>query len=157
MLHFFTGAHDDYHKPSDDSIHINAAGGAKIAQLVTALAVDLSNIESLTYQEVAAPAPRGDVRGYGASLGTIPDYTGVPEDAPGIRISGIVAGGPAATAGLQGGDRIVELSGREVRDIYDLMYVLQDAKPGEETTLVFVRGEDRFERTVIFGTSSRRR
>ena len=85
------------------------------------------------------------MRGYGASLGTIPDYTGAPGDEPGMLISGIVAGGPAASAGLQGGDRIVELSGREVRDIYDLMYVLRDAKPGEETTLVFERGGDRFD------------
>lgn len=157
VLHFFTGAHDDYHRPSDDSIRINAAGGAKIAQLVSELTLTLSAVENLTYQQVSAPPPRGDVRNYGASLGTIPDYTGTPDGEPGMMISGVVSGGPADSAGLQGGDRIVELSGREVRDIYDLMYVLRDAKPGEESSVVFARGAELFERTVTFGTSRSRR
>ena len=59
-------------------------------------------------------------------------------------------------AGLQGGDRIIALSGREVRDIYDLMYVLRDAKPGEDSVVVFERGDEVFERPVKFGTSRRR-
>ena len=156
VLHFFTGAHNDYHRPSDDSIHINAAGGAKIAELVGELTMTLASVEALTYQQVAAPAPQGDVRGYGASLGTIPDYTGTPDGQPGMMISGVVSGGAAATAGLQGGDRIIALSGREVRDIYDRMYGLRDAKPGEDSVVVFERGDDVFERSVKFGTSRRR-
>ncbi len=157
VLHFFTGAHADYHRPSDDSIHINAAGGAKIAELVSELTMALSSVDGLTYQRVAAPPPSGDVRGHGASLGTIPDYTGTQDGKPGMVISDVVSGGPADIAGLQGGDRIVELAGREVRDIYDLMYVLRDAKPGEASVVVFERGEKVLERTVKFGTSRRRR
>ena len=157
VLHFFTGAHDDYHRPSDDSVRINAAGGAKIAQLVSELALALSSVEALTYQQVSAPPPQGDIRSYGASLGTIPDYTGTPDGQPGMMISGVVSGGPADSAGLRGGDRIVVLAGREVRDIYDLMYVLRDAKPGEQSSVVFERGSQRIERAVTFGTSRSRR
>ena len=155
VLHFFTGAHDDYHKPSDDVVYLNASGGARIAQLVADIALELTAIEGLTYKESEAPESQGDSRSYGASLGTIPDYTGAPDNQLGMLLAGVRAGGPADQAGLKRGDRIIELAGREVRDIYDLMYVLRDAKPGEEATFVAERGDKRIEGTVTFGTSSR--
>ncbi len=157
VLHFFSGAHDDYHTPRDDVASINAAGGVRVATLVADLARELASSEGLTYKESEAPAPAGDVRSYGASLGTIPDFTGAPNDRPGMLIAGVRAGGPAATAGLERGDRIVELRGREIRDIYDLMYVLQESKPGEEASFVAERGDERIEGTVTFGTSTRAR
>jgi len=72
-------------------------------------------------------------------------------------LAGVRAGGPAAEAGLQRGDRVIELKGREIRDIYDLMYVLRESKPGEEANVIVERGDERIERTVTFGTSSRTR
>ncbi len=157
VLHFFTGAHDDYHTPRDDVAFVNAAGGARVATLVADLAIELTSSEGLTYKESEAPVPAGDVRSYGASLGTIPDFTGAPDNSAGMLIAGVRAGGPAATAGLERGDRIVELAGREIRDIYDLMYVLQESKPGDEASFVAERGDERIEGTVTFGTSSRTR
>ncbi len=155
VLHFFTGAHEDYHKPADDVEHINAGGGVRIANVVARLALDLTQSAGLTYLASAAPAPQGDARGYGASLGTIPDYVGAPDDRPGMLLAGVRADGPAAQAGMQRGDRIVELAGREVRDIYDLMYVLQEVRTGERSTVVYERGAERFETDVTFGTSTR--
>ena len=156
VLHFFTGAHDDYHKPSDDTASINAAGGVRIAGLVADVALELTTLEGLTYLAAEAPAPLGDVRSYGASLGTIPDYTGSPDNRPGMRLAGVRPGGPADQAGLQRGDWIVELSGREVRDIYDLMYVLREVKPGEQGTVAVERDGERIERPVTYGESARR-
>ena len=155
VLHFFTGAHEDYHKPSDDAEFINAGGGVRIAHLVAGLALELTLSEGLTYKASEAPAPQGDVRGYGASLGTIPDYVGAPDDRPGMLLAGVRGGGPADQAGMQRGDRIVELAGREVRDIYDYMYVLQEVRPGEQGTVVFERGGERMQRQVTFGASTR--
>ena len=156
VLHFFTGAHDDYHKPSDDTASINADGGVRIAGLVADVALELTTLEGLTYLAAEAPAPLGDVRSYGASLGTIPDYTGSPDNRPGMRLAGVRPGGPADQAGLQRGDWVVELSGREVRDIYDLMYVLREVKPGEQGTVVVERDGERIERPVTYGESTRR-
>src|SRR5690606_38423481 len=151
VLHFFTGAHDDYHRPSDDVEGINAAGGAKIAALAAEVALAVgARSEPLTYVAAATPAPVGDVRSYGASLGTIPDYA---DQGPGMLLAGVRPDGPAEQAGLQRGDRIVALAGREVRDIYDLMYVLQQARPGEQATVVVEREGLRFESTVTFGSS----
>ena len=154
VLHFFTGAHDDYHKPSDDTASINAAGGVRIANLVAEVALELTTLEGLTYRAAEAPAPLGDVRSYGASLGTIPDYTGSPDNRPGMRLAGVRPGGPADEAGLQRGDWIVELGGREIRDIYDLMYVLREAIPGEQSNVIVEREGERVERPVTFGESS---
>lgn len=154
VLHFFTGAHDDYHKPSDDTGLINAEGGVRIANLVAEVALELTTLDGLTYVAAEAPAPLGDVRSYGASLGTIPDYTGSPDDRPGMRLAGVRPEGPADLAGLQRGDWIVELGGREIRDIYDLMYVLREARPGEESTVVVERDGERIERPVTFGESA---
>lgn len=155
VLHLFTGAHEQYHSPSDDVAFINAAGGARIANLVANLVTDLTGTEGLTYRESEAPAPQGDVRGYGASLGTIPDYTGAPDNKTGMLLAGVRAGGPADSAGLLRGDRVVELLGHEIRDIYDLMYVLREAKPGQTGSVIVERGDERIESTVTFGKSTR--
>ena len=74
-----------------------------------------------------------------------------------MLLAGVRAGGPADEAGLLKGDRVIELAGREVRDIYDLMYVLREVKPGEEGNVIVERGDERIETTVIFGKSSRAR
>ncbi|MDC3266693.1 M20/M25/M40 family metallo-hydrolase [Gammaproteobacteria bacterium] len=156
VLHFFTGTHAEYHKPSDDIGLINAAGGVKIANLAAEVAANLSGIDTLTYRASEAPAPMGDMRGYGASLGSIPDYAGSSETRPGMLLSGVRAGGPAEDAGLQRGDLITELAGREVRDIYDLMFILQEVKPGEQGNIVYEREGEMIETIVIFGGSSGR-
>jgi len=156
VLHFFTGAHEEYHKPSDDAHLINASGGVRIANLVAEIAVDLTVLDGLTYRETEAPAPSGDMRGYGASLGSIPDYTGSPDNRPGMLLAGVRSGGPAEQAGLKRGDRIIELVGREVRDIYDLMYILREVRPGEQGNVVFERDGESIGRTVTFSESARR-
>jgi Zn-dependent M28 family amino/carboxypeptidase len=66
VLHFFTGGHLDYHKPSDDWNLINAAGGARVAMVVTAMTEAVANRDArLSYQRTAMPPPKGDVRARG--------------------------------------------------------------------------------------------
>jgi Tol biopolymer transport system component/Iap family predicted aminopeptidase len=158
VLHFFTGAHEDYHKPSDDSATINAAGGARIAELAARVASALAaRSEKLTYQQVAAPAPsNADVRSYGASLGTIPDYVGPPEGTAGVLLAGTRPGGPADKAGIRRGDILVELAGTPIRDVNDFMYVLRRVKPGQTSTAVVLRDGQRVEVSVTFDQSRRR-
>jgi Tol biopolymer transport system component len=152
VLHFFTGAHEDYHKVSDDADKINADGGARIASLVADLAEELSGRSTrLTYKNMPAPMPKGDARSSGASLGTVPDYAG--DGRPGVLLSGVRAGSPAEAAGIQRGDLLVELAGAPIRDIHDFMYVLRRAKPGEKATVVVVRDGQRVSLDVTFGVS----
>ncbi len=152
VLHFFTGAHSDYHKPSDDAWTINAAGAARIASLTADVALAVSGREQgLTYKAAKAPEPQGDARSYGASLGTIPDYAA--DDVVGVKLAGTRPGGPADQAGFQRGDILVELAGHEVRDIHDFMFVLRQSKPDETVSAVVERGGERVELEVTFGTS----
>ncbi len=154
VLHFFTGTHEDYHKPSDDSDKINAKGTARVADIVTETLLALSRrAEKLTYVSATAPLPQGDSRSSGAGLGTVPDYA---DDKPGVRISGARPDSAAAKAGVLPGDRIVELGGSQIRNIYDYVYVLRNAKPGDKTKLVVIRGEERLELEVTYDEGRRR-
>lgn len=152
VLHFFTGTHLDYHKPSDDVDKINGAGGARIASLVADLALKLSNRDApLTYKTVPPPEPRGDARSFGASLGTIPDYSG--DGRPGVLLAGTREESPAQKAGMERGDLLVGLAGHEIGDIYDFMFVLRQSKPDETVKAVVLRGEERVVLEVTFGKS----
>ncbi|HZI63391.1 MAG TPA: PDZ domain-containing protein, partial [Thermoanaerobaculia bacterium] len=156
VLHLFTGTHDDYHKPSDDTEKINAAGGARVGALAADLAIAAAGrVERLTYRAAAAPPPAGDARSYGASLGTVPDYAGPSDGRPGVLLAGVRPGGPAEQAGMRRGDLLVELGGRAVRDIHDLMFALRAAKPGERAAAVVERDGQRVELQVVFGRSTR--
>ena len=114
ILHLFTGTHDDYHRPSDDSGRINATGGATVAALAADLAAAAAAAGKLTLRAVPEPAPRGDVRSFGASLGTIPDYTGPGEGKSGVLLSGVRPGSAAEKAGMQRGDILIGLLGRDI-------------------------------------------
>jgi Tol biopolymer transport system component len=150
VLHFFTGAHADYHKPTDDAALVNAAGGARIAGLVAGLAKELADRPGkLTYKNAPAPVMTGDTRSYGASLGTVPDYAG--DGRPGVLLAGVRPGSPAEKAGLRRGDLLVELAGTPVRDINDMMFALRKAKPGEKATAVVEREGGRVTVDVTFG------
>lgn len=152
VLHFFTGTHEDYHKPSDDAAKVDAAGGVKVAGLVADTAFALAGREErLAYKSAPAPVPRGDLRASGASLGTVPDYAG--DGKPGVLLAGVRAGSAAEAGGLRRGDRLVELAGTEIRDIHDLMFVLRRAKPGEKAGAVVDRAGERVTLQVTFEAS----
>ncbi|MGE0638913.1 MAG: M20/M25/M40 family metallo-hydrolase [Thermoanaerobaculia bacterium] len=156
VLHLFTGTHDDYHKPSDDAERINAVGGAAVAAVAAGIATAVvDRAAPLTYASAPQPAPRGDARSFGASLGTIPDYAGPGEGIAGVLLAGTRPGGPAERAGLARGDLLVELAGKEIRDINDMMFVLRSAHPGDKATAVVVRDGKRLELPIVFGESRR--
>ena len=157
VVHFFTGAHHQYHKASDDTATVNAAGGARVAGLVANVAQAVAGRESaLTYMKVAAPLPAGDLKSGGASLGTIPSY-GEPDDqTPGVVLSDVREDSPAATAGMRGGDRLVMLGGVEIRNLNDMFYVLQAATPGDTVPVVVVRAGKRVTLKVTYGEPRKR-
>lgn len=155
ILHLFTGAHDDYHRPSDDSDKINATGGVTVAALAADLAAAAASAEKLTLRAVPDPAPRGDVRSFGASLGTIPDYAGPGEGKSGVLLAGVRPGGAADKAGIQRGDLLIGLLGRDIGDINDFMFLLRQAKPGDKAKAIVLRNGKRLEFEVVFGESRR--
>jgi S1-C subfamily serine protease len=57
-----------------------------------------------------------------------------------VRIGGVEAGGPAASAGLQEGDILLSLDGTAVTGTDDLTKLLDAERIGRETVVSFVRG-----------------
>ncbi len=163
VLHFFTNAHEDYHRPSDDWDKIDAEGLLEVVDLVAAVtrrvagtgstALAMTPVEGAGTPHGGAPAPSGDEDqansgGYGPYLGTIPDMT--PQDT-GVRLTGVREGSPAQVAGIQAGDVIVEFAGREVGDLYAYTYALRDHRPGDEVTIVVLREGERVEVQAVLG------
>jgi hypothetical protein len=148
VLHFFTGAHDDYHRPSDDADRVDFAGAARVVEMVAEVALRTAEYTpGLAYRETTSGPPlAGDSRGYGAWLGTIPDYTAMgPSASGGVLLGGVRKGGPAEAAGLRAGDKIVEMGGKIIDNLYDMTFVLRDHHPGDVITIAVEREGARLE------------
>jgi Tol biopolymer transport system component len=141
VLHFFTGAHAEYHAPEDDPETLNVEGGARIAELSARLTGDiaLDRLRPVYARAGAAPALTGDGRGYGSYLGTVPDYRAMEESSGGVLLGDVRPGGPADLAGIRGGDRIVRMAGTRIENLHDMTFALQDHRPGETIEVVVVR------------------
>ncbi|MEA2166617.1 MAG: hypothetical protein QOK37_4744 [Thermoanaerobaculia bacterium] len=142
VLHFFTGAHERYHTPEDVADPINFAGEARIVKVIAAVMAPLARgeVTPVYARASSAPAMQGDSRGYGAYLGSVPDYSAMDATAGGVLLSDVRAGSPADKAGVKGGDRIVEIGGTRIENLYDMSYALQDHKPGDTVDIVVLRG-----------------
>jgi Tol biopolymer transport system component len=158
VLHFFTGAHGDYHKPSDRPERVHHVGVAKTAAIVTRLATALSTRQAgLSYQKVAAPSSGGDRRSFGASLGTVPDYAGPKDGKKGMLLADARKGGAADLAGMKRGDVLTKLGRFDIAGVRDLMYALRDSKPGQSLEAVVRRNGKPLTLTVTLQKSSGRR
>ena len=116
VLFAFTGIHPDYHRPSDDSDRINYTGMARIADYLELIVLDLvRRPERPAFTRLAPPSRRAQSAsaGMGVTLGVMPDYG--DEAKNGMKLSGVRDGGPAAKAGIKGGDSIIRIGGKARR------------------------------------------
>ena len=137
-LNAFTGAHEDYHMPSDTADKINYDKAAQIAKFMGLVARSLAT--SLTvpdYIAMEAPKNQGTRTGMRVYLGTIPDYA--QGDIKGVKLSGVSPIGPAAKAGVKAGDIIIKLGPKDIQNIYDYTFVMGELKIGVETTIIVQR------------------
>ncbi|MBI3079738.1 MAG: M28 family peptidase [Deltaproteobacteria bacterium] len=152
VLFFFTGPHQDYHRPSDTADKINAPGEARVVSLAYLLASRLANrSEAVAFVKPATAPPFAGVGGgYGAYFGSIPDF-GESETA-GVRLSGVRGGSPAERAGLKPGDIIVGFGGMAVKNLYDLTYALRTRRAGDEVEVVFLREGHEVRARAVLGS-----
>ncbi|MEQ1567688.1 MAG: M28 family peptidase, partial [Myxococcota bacterium] len=141
VVHLFSGAHEQYHTPDDDAALLNVPGGSQVTRMVVDLASALATRPAppTWTRSVAGPPSRGDSRGYGAYLGTVPSFDQPRDASGGVKLADVKAGGPAERAGVRAGDVVIGLSGAEVETLPDLSFLLQDHKPGETVEVVVLR------------------
>ncbi len=153
VLHLFTGAHERYHTPEDVPEAINFAGIERVVDLTTNIAASLRSGKTVPQyaRAASAPAMEGDSRGYGAYLGTVPDYSAMDATTGGVLLSDVRPGSPADRAGIIGGDRIVEIGGTRIENLYDMTYALQDHKPGDTVTVKVIRKGEPVELRATLG------
>jgi hypothetical protein len=140
VLFFFTGVHDDYHKPSDTAERVNYEGQALVVQFVRDIVERLQAGEKRPTYAVARSELGARSASFNVTLGTVPAYG---ESTDGLRLDAVREGSPAAAAGLRAGDRIVKLAGHEVRNIIDYTQALSGMKAGQEYDVEVVRDGQR--------------
>ena len=145
VLHFFTGQHEDYHKPSDDSGKLNYEGMNLISDYIFDIIRDLDDNGELAFRKTkneSEETPRFKV-----GLGVVPDYL---YDGKGMRIDGTREDTPAHNAGIQKGDVVVKLGDSTVTDMMSYMRALSVFDKGDEADITLIRGEEKIETKVKF-------
>lgn len=145
VLHFFTGQHEDYHKPTDDFEKLNYKGMQTISNYIFEVISDLDDNGKLPFRKTkneSEETPRFKV-----GLGVIPDYL---YDGKGMRIDGISEDKPAQKAGLQKGDIVIKLGDSAVVDMMSYMKVLASFEKGDKTKVVVDRNGEEVEAKIEF-------
>ncbi len=142
-LTFFTGAHQEYHKPSDTADKINYEDLDRVGEFATAIVRRLMDADDAPqFTKVEQKMDTGGRTGLRLFTGTIPDYA---TDVKGLLLGGVIGGGPAEQAGLAKGDVIIEIAGQSITNIYDYTYALELLKIGQPAKVVYMRGQERRE------------
>jgi len=147
VLFFFTGTHEDYHKPTDTAEKINYQGLLKITNYVGEIVKSIdTNQAKPTYAVAKSSGIMGGRGGFTISLGTVPSYA---ESTDGMTIDAVRDASPAQKAGLKAGDKIVKLAGREIRNVGDYTFVLGEMKADVEYQVEVVRGAERLTFKIV--------
>jgi C-terminal processing protease CtpA/Prc len=145
-LNFTTGAHLDYHKPSDTADKINYEDLDRVAAFAASIAARVMEQEQAPqFTKVEQSSQTANRTGVRVFTGTVPDYTA---EAKGLLLGGVIGGGPAEQAGLQKGDVIIAIAGQTIANIYDYTYALELLKIGEPVAVVYMRGAQKRETTL---------
>ena len=145
VLHFFTGQHEDYHKPTDDTEKLNYEGMQTISNYIFEIITDLDNNGKLPFR--ATKNESDSVPKFKVGLGVTPDYL---YDGEGMRIDGTRENTPATNAGIQKGDVVMKIGDNDISDMMSYMKALAAFKKGDTTKVTVKREEELIEVEVTF-------
>jgi len=157
VLHFFTGLHPDYHRPSDDYDKLNLEGMERIAQLVADAVIEIANADqrpkkTSPFTELldSDSAPKANAkRNRDAWLGVSVDKD---HSGKGFAILSVAADSAAVRAGLRANDVVLRFEDQLIEAPTDLVAVIAESKPDQTVTLGIRRGSVEFELDVVLGT-----
>ena len=145
VLHFFTGQHADYHKPSDDPDKINYQGVKEISDYIFSLISDLNDNGRIAFRKTKNESE--EVPRFKVSLGVMPDYM---FNKGGMRIDAVTEDRPGYKAGLIKGDIVIKLGEDDVEDMMGYMKALSKFESGDTTFVVVKREQDTIKKRVTF-------
>jgi Zn-dependent M28 family amino/carboxypeptidase len=146
VLHFFTGQHDDYHKPSDDADKIDYEGLQEVHDFIDELIARVDSDGKLEFTKTKDEDSR-KAPSYSVTLGVIPDYM---YDGKGMLISGVREDRPAAKAGIINGDIVIKMGEHDVENMMGYMGALGKFKKGDKAKVVVLRDGEEVEVEVEF-------
>ena len=145
-LTFFTGAHQEYHRPSDTADKINYEDLVRVGELASGVIKRLMDSpEAPLFTKVEQKTETGGRAGLRLFTGTIPDYA---SDVKGLLLGGVIGGGPAEQAGLAKGDVVIEIAGQSITNIYDYTFALELLKIGQPAKVLYLRGSEKRETSL---------
>jgi Peptidase family M28 len=145
VLHFFTGQHEDYHKPSDDADKVNFDGIAAIGHYLGQLIQATNSKGKLSFQKTKDATPTAS--DFKVTLGVMPDYM---YNGVGLKLDGTKEGRPGQKAGMLKGDILLKLGDIEIADIYIYMEALGKFEKGDRTKAVIDRNGEKINLEVVF-------
>jgi len=145
VLHFFTGQHEDYHKPTDDAEKLNYEGMQMIVGYITSVISELDDDPKLVFKKTKNESE--EVPRFKVALGVVPDYL---FDGKGMRIDGVSEDKPAQKAGLLKGDIVIQLGDSTVVDMMSYMRALSTFEEGNSTKVIVDREGKKVEVDITF-------
>lgn len=146
VLFFYTGRHDDYHKPTDDWQKVDRVEIESVARLAAMVVGELANAPGRPpfTKSDGNPVVRGRPR---VLLGVVmnPAFAG-----PGVEVQEVAAGSAAARAGILKGDVLLQLGESEIRGVTDVTRFLGAQRPGGRTEAVVRRDGGQITLPVVF-------
>ena len=144
-IHFFTGQHEDYHKPSDDVNKINFKGMFTIHEYIKNIIEKSIEIEEFSFQETKSDTNM--TPNFTVTLGVMPDYL---FDGKGMRIDGVSKGKTADKFGILKGDIIIKMGSIDVIDMMSYMKALSKFEKGDSTKIQLSRNSKVIELEISF-------
>ncbi|MEE9439060.1 MAG: M20/M25/M40 family metallo-hydrolase [Saprospiraceae bacterium] len=134
VLQFFTGQHEDYHKPSDDAHLINYNGIVQITDYILEIINNTVGKGKLRFTKTE-DAKKGK-RDFKVTLGVMPDYL---FDGLGMKIDGVKDNRPADLANLKKGDVVIKMGHVEIFDMMSYMHALGVFEKGQTIDITIIR------------------
>jgi len=145
VLGFFTGQHEDYHKPSDDHPLINYKGAHTVLEYIFTLVRALDSEPKLSFTKTKDETQNRVA--FNVTMGVMPDYL---YDGKGMKIDGVKEGRPAFGAGLMKGDIIIKMGEIDVADIQTYMKCLSTYQQGQTVEVTILREGKEVKKPVTF-------
>ncbi len=143
VLFLHTGSHKKYHTSDDKFETINLDGVLGVTGMCLNLIRETAALKSPpVFRKAKGGRKLGRYR-YRVRLGIMPAM--YASDGKGVEVASVRGDSPVSKTGLREGDRIVELGGKTIGDIDDLMEFLSGANARSEYKLLYKRGDKKIE------------